>query len=80
MTNRSVLLALSPDEALVLFEMLARLRYTVGTHIGVEDRAELAVLWTLQNTLEAQLLAPLEESYLRQVADAKLRLDPGEID
>ena len=78
MTNRSVLVALSADEALVLFEMLARVRYAVGSHIVVEDRAELAVLWALQGSLEAQLLAPLEASYLRQVADAKLRLDPGE--
>jgi hypothetical protein len=55
---------LTRDEALVLFEWLAR---TEETHPGydglVNDAAEQIVLWDLQCELERHLAAPLSATY-----------------
>lgn len=77
MAEEDVPLVLSSDEALVLFEMLARARLDVDTSITLEDRAERAVMWALQGMLEKRLVAPFQDSYLEQVRQAKERLDPG---
>lgn len=46
---------LTPDEALVLDAFLARGRAAGDDYSGIEDQAELRVLWDLQAILESWL-------------------------
>ncbi|MFT3798374.1 hypothetical protein [Microbacterium sp.] len=68
-----VLIGLSREQALVLFEWLTRTG--VGGQPAVfEDQAEQRVLWDLESTLESLLTEPLREDYRELVADARARL------
>ncbi|TCN31038.1 hypothetical protein EV644_13015 [Kribbella orskensis] len=51
-------LRLSRDQALVLFEWLARTS-SAGAPVGFEDQAEQRVLWDLESALERVLIEPL---------------------
>ncbi len=65
-----VLLRLSPAEALVFFEWLAR-SDDAGS-LPVEDPAEQQVLWRLEGQLEKTLSAPFAPNY-RELLDAARR-------
>lgn len=56
-------LTLTKDEALVLFEFLARFNGTYNTEI-FEDQAEQKTLWILEGQLEKQLVEPCHSNYL----------------
>ena len=69
-----VRVALSSDEALVLFELLHRWEDT-----GWYDRADLlagetTALWALSGRLESVLVEPFKEEYGDLVAQARERL------
>lgn len=65
-----VLLELSHDEALVLFEWLAR---NDGT-LPISDAAEQDVLWRLEAQLEKTLVEPLTPDYTDSVRAARARI------
>lgn len=64
---------LSKDEALVLFEFLARFNKEPRANV-FEDQAEERVLWHLEALLERQLLEPFDPSYAKLLQEARDRL------
>lgn len=73
----SVRLELTRDEALVLFEFLARC--DDNETLTLEDQAEERVLWKLEGLLEKQLVEIFDPSYKSLVESARERLrDPVE--
>lgn len=71
----SVPVVLSADEALVLFDMLAR-SGDAGALV-VEHPAEEQVLWRFEGALERQLVAPFDPDYAAQLAAAQARIVGG---
>ena len=74
MTDRreaDVTLALNGNEALVLFEWLAR--FNNGSS-DLEDQAEQRVLWDVEAMLEKALVAPLRTDYADLLATARERV------
>jgi hypothetical protein len=69
-------LALSRDQALVLFEWLARAGVSQQP-VPFEDQAEQRVLWDLESLLEAALVEPLRSDYRTLVERARERLRDG---
>jgi hypothetical protein len=69
MDTVEITLKLSQAEALVLFEMLARLDSEQS--IPLADRAEQRVLWRLEGQLENALIEPLDPNYHQLVAEAR---------
>jgi hypothetical protein len=69
---------LSPDEAVVLFELLARWCYPKAAQTPgsacFESTAECAVLHGVLADLERQLVAPFRGDYDRIVKEARSRL------
>jgi hypothetical protein len=66
-------IGLSREQALVLFEWLARTG--AGEQPAVfEDQAEQRVLWDLESALESVLTEPLREDYRELVAAARARI------
>lgn len=72
----AVTLGLTSDEALVLFEWLARFNNGVGEF---EDQAEQRVLWDLEAMLEKALVAPLRADYAELLATAREKVRDGGI-
>jgi hypothetical protein len=68
-----VSLTLSRDQALVLFEWLARTGAS-DQPAAFEDQAEQRVLWDLESSLEAVLVEPLRDDYRALVENARARL------
>ena len=68
--KKPVLIELSHDEALVLFEWLAR----VDGSLPVVDPTEQDVLWRIEGQLEKTLVEPLAADYKDAVDAARLRL------
>lgn len=64
-------LALTPDEALVLFEWLARFN---ATENEFADQAEQRVLWDLESMLESALIGPLRPDYTVLLSAARERV------
>jgi hypothetical protein len=60
---------LTRSEALVLFEMLARL--DSGRLLPLADSAEEQVLWRLEGQLESTFPEPLASNYEELVAEAR---------
>ncbi len=72
-----LVLQLSPDEALVLFEFLAR--FSHDERLEIADPAEELVLWGVFGQLERALVAPLAPDYVARLAAARGRLrDPAD--
>jgi hypothetical protein len=69
-----VLLRLTADEALVLFEWLHRMEETGSYAAVVEDPAETVALWNLLALFERELVEPLQDDYAGMVAAARARL------
>ncbi len=67
-------LELTNDEALVLFDWLARLDGQDA--LPVEDAAEETVLWSLLAQLEKVLVEPFRPDYDDRVERARARLKP----
>lgn len=63
---------LTEDEALVLFDFLARTNKSDQREIA--DEAEQRALWNLEAVLEKALVAPLDPDYGELVAAARERL------
>jgi hypothetical protein len=67
----SVNILLTSDDALVLFEWLARFNKAEGEFA---DQAEQRVLWDLEAQLESSLVAPLRPDYNAILAAARDRI------
>ena len=67
--SKPVQIQLNKNEALVLFEWLARLDER-ESEIAI-DQAEQQVLWKLEGQLESILNEVVSMDYLRRVAEAK---------
>jgi hypothetical protein len=68
----SVQLTLSPDEAVVLFELVAR--FTNRDTLSIEDESEAHALWKLCSLLERRLVEPFSPNYEGILAAARQRL------
>jgi len=64
-------ITLSNDEALVLFDLLAR-----GTceQLPFADQAEQRVLWDVEAMLERELVEPMRADYAQLLASARERV------
>ena len=72
-----VSLTMSSDEALVLFDWLART--SAATHpVPFADPAEQLVLWNVEALLERVLVAPLKPDYDVLLDDARRRVRDGD--
>jgi hypothetical protein len=69
----SVTVSLTNDEALVLFEWLARNDAASGPLL-IEDESERKVLWVLEGLLESVLVDPLRPDYKERLAEARARV------
>lgn len=67
-----VTLTLTRDQAVVLFEWLARCNEEEG--FGIEDPAEQRVLWDLEASLESTLVEPFKPEYEQLLAAARARV------
>ncbi len=67
-----VQIELSEDEALVLFDFLAR--FDSGGTLVLGDQAEERALWNLHCLLEKRLIEPFQPNYPALVAAARERL------
>ena len=67
--EREVSLALTKSEALVLFELLARIDNAAS--LKFEHPAEQTVLWRLEAELEKTLVEPFSPEYDKLLADAR---------
>ena len=74
--EKKVVLELMPDQALVLFEWLARFNRQENGQF--EDQAEQRVLFDLESMLERTLTAPLDPNYKRLLAMARDRIRDGQ--
>lgn len=72
MSDENVQIEITNDEALVLFELLARYSET-GT-LEVVDKAEKRALWNLCCVLEKILIEPFYSDYLELIKAARDRL------
>jgi hypothetical protein len=64
---------LSEDQALVLFQWLARAKPDQVKSL-IEDEAEQRVLWAIEAQLDKHLVAPFSPNYNEQVAEARKRV------
>jgi hypothetical protein len=74
--EKRVVLELTPDQALVLFEWLAK--FNQQENVQFEDQAEQRVLFDLESMLERTLTAPLDPNYKRLLATARDRVRDGQ--
>lgn len=72
MASRTVSIELMGDEALVLFDLLARVD-SEGCGL-IADEADQQVLWRMEAQLEKALTEPLEPKYRDLLADARRRI------
>ena len=73
MESGPIAIYLTPDEALVLSAFLTRGKAT-GNDYGIEDQAELRVLWDLDAILESWLIPPLSSGYGEHLERARAAL------
>ncbi len=71
--NEEINIKLTKDEALVLFEFLARFNQTDNTDI-FEDQAEQRVLWDIECILEKQLTELFRPDYLDIIKKARNKI------
>lgn len=70
--NANIEIALTSDEALVLFEFLSR--FSESETLTVVDQAEERALWNLHALLEKTLLPPFQDDYRDQLQQARDQL------
>jgi hypothetical protein len=68
----SVQLTLSPDEAVVLFELVSR--FTNSDTLSIEDESEAHALWNVCSLLERRLVEPFLPNYEGILSAARQRL------
>ncbi len=74
MTDKQIInLTLTKDEALVVFDFLARFNQTEHPDI-FEDKAEQKTLWILQGQLEKQLVEPFRPDYKEIINEARNKI------
>lgn len=66
-----VTLELTPQEALILFEVLSRWSETNEMSMTLEHRAEQRVLWNILATLESTLSEPFLPDYQERLKYAR---------
>ena len=71
--DKSLNLTISKDEALVLFDFLARFNETEQSDV-FEDQAEQKTLWVLEGQLEKQLVEPFKLDYKDIIKDARNKI------
>jgi len=69
MTDQTVTLSLSSDEALVLLEWLSRFNRSEDRRF--DHPAEQRVLWDMESMLESRLVAPFDPNYRDLLAIAR---------
>ncbi len=65
---------LTKDEALVLFEFLARFNSSVANDHLFEDQSEQKMLWLIEGQLEKVLVEPFTPNYRDIVKEARNRI------
>ncbi|WP_309106572.1 hypothetical protein [Arthrobacter sp.] len=70
--SEQISVKLSEDEALVLFDWLARFNERRNTDLA--DQAEQRILWDIECSLESVLVQPFLEDYTLLLAEARSRL------
>ena len=74
MTDKQIInLTLAKDEALVLFDFLARFNQTEHPDI-FEDQAEQKTLWIMEGQLEKQLVEPFKPDYKEIINEARNKI------
>ncbi|MBS1503205.1 MAG: hypothetical protein JST32_14145 [Bacteroidetes bacterium] len=73
----NITIDLTHDQALVLFEFLARFNATHNTEI-FEDESEQKMLWLIEGQLERALVEPFWPNYLDIIKEARDRLRDSE--
>jgi hypothetical protein len=73
MKEKEIIIELTNDEALVLFEFIIRLNQTESKS-DVRDLAEQKVLWAIEAQLEKVLIDPFKPDYLKILEEARSRL------
>ena len=68
--QQNITLTITNDEALVLFEFLARFNETDHPDI-FEDQAEQRILWDIECLLQEQLVEPFKPDYLNLLNEAR---------
>ncbi len=66
-------LTITKDEALVLFEFLARLNQTKRSNI-FDDQSEQKILWIIEGQLEKQLVEPFRPDYKDIIKEARNKI------
>jgi hypothetical protein len=66
-------LTISNNEALVLFDFLARFNETEKSEV-FEDQAEQKTLWILEGQLEKQLVEPFNPDYKDIIKEARNKI------
>lgn len=75
--GKNINLEFTKDEALVLFEFLAR--FNEAEHSDIfEDQAEQKTLWILQGQLEKQLVEPFKPDYKDIIKEARNKIHDEE--
>jgi len=69
-SDGTVRVLLSANEALVLFEWLHRVEDQEAA-LGIEDQAEQRVLWDMSACLERVLVEPFDGNFHQLVSDAR---------
>ena len=69
----SVTIDLTKDEALVLFEWLAR-NDAGSDKLVIDNESERKVLWVLEGLLESVLVDPLRPDYKERLAEARAKV------
>lgn len=73
MPAEELTITLSKDEAIVLFEFLARFNDKADDAV-FEDQAEQRVLWDIESTLETKLSEPFYPNYASIVQQARTNI------
>ncbi len=75
--SKKILIGLTGDEALVLFELLGR--FSDREVLEIVDQAEERALWRLHGLLEKQLVEPFKSEYGALLEASRMRLrDPSD--
>ena len=71
--NEVINIKLTKDEALILFDFLARFNKTEHSDI-FEDQSEEKVLWIIEGQLEKQLAEPFKPEYKDIITKARNKI------
>jgi hypothetical protein len=72
--RNSISVTLTPDEALVLFDLL--FRFSESDSLNIEHEAEAQALNNMCCLLEKELVEPFQSTYRESLRDARNRLQP----